>query len=512
MKQLFYLSLAFLAVTGCRKIETDGEKEIFVVTKEVVPAGIVSNTVTLSGKITKDTTLLAKDVNYLSGIVYITKGVTLTVEAGAKVQGKAGTDVAALVICRGAKLIAKGTADKPIVFTSSSLNPQSGDWGGIVLLGTATVNQSLTWKGVATKGLTSVEGGINDTEVGYGLAGSGDAAYPTPNDADNSGILQFVRIEYAGYAYQPDNELNSLTMAGVGNGTTIDHIQVTYAKDDAYEWFGGTVNCKYLIAYKTQDDDFDTDFGYSGNVQFGIALRDSAIADISNSEAFESDNDGNGSDFTPKTTAVFSNMTAIGPRIHPVYGKGNTLFYAGAQIRRNSGISIQNSIIAGWPRGITIDESKVTTNGSTYKNLQDSIIRLKNVTLAGNGIDLLYVGKTGASTNKTDADVYAIFSNAAYGNTILGSASPDILKIIQPFNYTNPDFTPYASAGPGTSGNLSATYGTLGLNTSLDYKSNGSFTDAKLQDAFFDKTATFRGAVATSGPNQTWWKGWTVWK
>ena len=512
MKQLFYLSLAFLAVTGCRKIETDGEKEIFVVTKEVVPAGIVSNTVTLSGKITKDTTLLAKDVNYLSGIVYITKGVTLTVEAGAKVQGKAGTDVAALVICRGAKLIAKGTADKPIVFTSSSLNPQSGDWGGIVLLGTATVNQSLTWKGVATKGLTSVEGGINDTEVGYGLAGSGDAAYPTPNDADNSGILQFVRIEYAGYAYQPDNELNSLTMAGVGNGTTIDHIQVTYAKDDAYEWFGGTVNCKYLIAYKTQDDDFDTDFGYSGNVQFGIVLRDSAIADISNSEAFESDNDGNGSDFTPKTTAVFSNMTAIGPRIHPVYGKGNTLFYAGAQIRRNSGISIQNSIIAGWPRGITIDESKVTTNGSTYKNLQDSIIRLKNVTLAGNGIDLLYVGKTGASTNKTDADVYAIFSNASNGNTILGSASPDILKIIQPFNYTNPDFTPYASAGPGTSGNLSATYGTLGLNTSLDYKSNGSFTDAKLQDAFFDKTATFRGAVATSGPNQTWWKGWTVWK
>ncbi len=209
MKQLFYLSLAFLAITGCRKIEMDGEKEIFVVTKEVAPAGVVSNTVTLSGKITKDTTLYAKDVNYLSGIVYVTKGVTLTVQAGAKVQGKSGADVAALVICRGAKIVAKGTADAPVVFTSASLNPQSGDWGGIVLLGTATVNQSLTWKGVATKGLTSVEGGINDTEVGYGLAGSGDAAFPTANDADNSGILQYVRIEYAGYAYQPDNELNS---------------------------------------------------------------------------------------------------------------------------------------------------------------------------------------------------------------------------------------------------------------------------------------------------------------
>jgi hypothetical protein len=298
-------------------------------------------------------------------------------------------------------------------------------------------------------------------------------------------------------------------MAGVGNGTTIDHIQVTYAKDDAYEWFGGTVNCKYLIDYKTQDDDFDTDFGYSGKVQFGIVLRDSAIADISKSEAFESDNDGNGSDFTPKTTAVFSNITAIGPRINGTYGKGNTLFLAGAQIRRNSGISIQNTVFAGWPLGILIDDTKVTTNGSTYKNLVDSVIRLKNITLAGNTVDMRYDGKTGTTVTTTDVSNY--FSTASYGNTILSSSSSDILKLIQPFNYTNPDFTPYASAGPATSGNLTSAYGTLGLNTSLDYKANGSFTDSKLQDAFFEKV-TFRGAVATSGVNQTWWKGWTVWK
>jgi hypothetical protein len=293
-------------------------------------------------------------------------------------------------------------------------------------------------------------------------------------------------------------------MAGVGNGTTIDHIQVTYAKDDAYEWFGGTVNCKYLIAYKTQDDDFDTDFGYAGKVQFGIVLRDSAIADISTSEAFESDNDGNGSDFTPKTTAVFSNITAIGPRINGAFGKGNTLFRAGAQIRRNSGISIQNTIFAGWPVGIEIDDTKVTTNGSTYKNLVDSVLRLKNITLAGNTVDLKYVGKTG--TTVTTTDVTNIFSTASYANTILNSSSADILKLIQPFNYTNPDFTPYASAG-----SFSSTYGLLGVADHLDYKKNGSFTDAKLQDAFFEKV-TFRGGVATSGVNQTWWKGWTVWK
>jgi hypothetical protein len=510
MKQIIYFSLALLSITSCRKIEMDGEKEIFVITKEVVPVGVVSNTITLTGKITKDTTLYAKDVNYLSGIVYITKGVTLTVEAGASVLGKSGTDVASLVICRGAKIIARGTAEKPIIFSSSSLNPQSGDWGGIVILGTAAVNQSLPWKGTSIAGLTSVEGGINDTEVGYGLAGSGDAVYPTGNNADNSGILQYVRIEFAGYAYQPDNELNSLTMAAVGSGTTIDHIQVVYAKDDAYEWFGGTVNCKYLIAYKTQDDDFDTDFGYAGNVQFGIVLRDSAIADISKSEAFESDNDGSGNNYTPKTTAVFSNITAIGPRIHPTNGAGgNSLFYAGAHIRRNSGISIQNSVFAGWPIGIVIDDSKVATNGATYKNLTDSIIRLKNITMAGNKTDFLYVGKAG--TTITTQNVLDYYSTAIYSNTLLNSASPDILKLIQPFNYTNPDFTPYASAGPATSGNLSSAYGSLGLNTSLDYKSNGSFTDSKLQDVFFDKTATFRGAVATSGVNQTWWKGWSKW-
>ncbi len=260
MKQLFYLSLAFLAITGCRKIEMDGEKELVIVTKEVAPVGVVSNTITLSGRITKDTTLFAKDVNYLSGIVYVASGATLTVEEGAKVQGKySGSDVSALVIARGAKIVAKGSADKPVIFTSASPNPQSGDWGGIVICGKAPVNT--TFNGAA--GLLQVEGGI-DNANGDGLAGGTDAA-------DNSGILSYVRVEYAGYAFQPDKEINSLTMAAVGSGTQIDHIQVAFAKDDAYEWFGGTVNCKYLIAYKTQDDDFDTDNGYSGYVQFGIS-------------------------------------------------------------------------------------------------------------------------------------------------------------------------------------------------------------------------------------------------
>ena len=512
MKQLFILSLAFLAITGCRKIETDGEKEIFVVTKEVTPVGVVSNIITLTGNITKDTTLLAKDVNYLSGKVYVTKGVTLTIEAGAKVMGKTGSNVAALIIARGAKIVAKGTAEKPIVFTSGSANPASGDWGGIVICGTASTNQSLPWKGVTVAGLTQVEGGINDTEVGYGLAGSGDAVYPTKNDADNSGFLQYVRIEYAGYAFLPDNELNSLTMACVGSGTTIDHIQVTYAKDDAYEWFGGTVNCKYLIAYKTQDDDFDTDHGYSGNVQFGIILRDSVIADISQSEAFESDNTGKGDNFLPRTSAVFSNITAIGPRA-TLANVGNSLYRAGAHIRRNTGISIMNSIITGWPIGLNFDVAL----GNVDKNVNDSTIRIKNTTLAGNTSNITLSGTSTVGT--TAASLLTWFSTPAYGNTILTTASADRLKLIQPFNYTNPDFTPYANnstpsttpATLSTDAITAATWGSLGTWDNVNFTKNGSFTDAKLQNAFFEKV-TFRGAVAVSGDNQTWWKGWTVFK
>ena len=489
MKQLFYLSLAFLAITGCRKIEMDGEKEIFVVTKEVTPVGVVSNIITLSGKITKDTTLYAKDVNYLSGLVYITKGVTLTIQEGAKVQGKSGIDVASLVICRGAKLIAKGTADKPIVFTSASANPQSGDWGGVVLLGTAKVNQALTWKGAAVTGLTSVEGGVNDTEIGYGLAGSGDAAFPTGNDADNSGILQYVRIEYAGYAYQPDNELNSLTMAGVGSGTTIDHIQVTYAKDDAFEWFGGTVNCKHLIAYKTQDDDFDTDNGYSGKVQFGIALRDSTIADISRSEAFESDNDAGGSLNSPQTKAVFSNMTVIGPRA-TLANNGNSLYLAAAHVRRNTGISIYNSVFLGWPAGLLIDGR----NGRAVQlNVMDSTVRFKNNIIAGcgpvSGTDATsysFVGATGATW--TADSVKTFFGNTAFSNKVLTNITD--AKIISPFSYSAPDFIPFG-----------------GSNGNQDILTGASFADANLTTGF--SVVKFRGACDAAGVDANWWKGWT---
>jgi hypothetical protein len=431
--------------------------------------------------------------------VYITKGVTLTVEAGAKVMGKySGSDVSALIVSRGAKLIAKGTVDNPIIFTSASANPQSGDWGGIVLCGTAPINTSFTVNGTAVQGLFQVEGGV-DNANGDGLAGSGDAAFPTANPADNSGILSYVRIEYAGYAYQPDKEINSLTMAAVGNGTQIDHVEAAFGKDDSFEWFGGTVNCKYLVAYKGQDDDFDTDNGFSGNVQFGIAVRDSLIADISKSEAFESDNNATGTTASPKTTAVFSNMTVIGPRA-TLSNVGNSLFLAGAQIRRNSGISIQNSIFMGWPTALLIDAG---LGSPTDLNIADSTIRFKNNTLAGNTVNVKYTASASAPTGANDASILAWVSNSFYQNAITTNAVD--AKLIQPFNYTMFDATPYAGTAAPASANL-----TLGTAAYFNYASNGSFTDAKLQNAFF-KQVTFRGAIGLNGEDATWWKGWTKW-
>jgi len=489
-KNFFYLvALTMIAISGCRKIETDGEP--IIIQQPGGGGGTTGQTITITGRINADTTFRKANTYILKGLVYIVGNHTLTIEAGTVIKGSySGADVAALIITRGSKINAVGTETDPIIFTSASANPQSGDWGGIVLCGKASINAS--YNGI--NGLYQVEGGI-DNANGDGLAGSGDGTpATTPTDNDNSGTIQYVRIEYAGYAYQPDKEINSLTMACVGSGTTIDHVQVVYAKDDAYEWFGGTVNCKNLIAYKTQDDDFDTDNGFSGKVQFGLIIRDSLIADISTSEAFESDNNASGTTATPKTKAIFSNVTAIGPRA-TLNNNGSSLFRCGAQIRRNSALSIFNSIIMGWPQGILIDN---TTGTATALNIEDSSLRLRNVTLAGNGNattaqPLAYSGSAGGTNVNSLATLNTWFTNSFYGNDILTNTSD--VKLIQPYNYTAPDATPFA----GANGNQKVIAG-------------GEFSDAKFTgDSFFDKTATFRGAIAPAGPLSTWWKGWTKW-
>ncbi|OPZ97510.1 MAG: hypothetical protein BWY70_01482 [Bacteroidetes bacterium ADurb.Bin408] len=322
---------------------------------------------TVSTDITTNTTWATGQVILLQNKVYVTNNATLTIQPGVIIRGDKNTE-GTLIITKGAKIMAEGTAANPIVFTSNFDNDGSrgpGDWGGLIILGNAVNNQ----------GSAVVEGGLDPVKASYG--GS--------DNNDNSGVLRYVRIEFGGFPFQPDKEINGLTMGSVGAGTTIEYIQVSFNNDDAFEWFGGNVNCRHLISYRNLDDDFDTDFGYSGNVQFALGIRDPNIADqsaSSTSEGFESDNDGSGTTATPLTSAVFSNVTLIGPYRGSTSNSIDAKFRRALRIRRNSSISVFNSIFTDFPTGLHIDGNSSETN-ATNNNL-----KFKNNVLAGMGTNL----------------------------------------------------------------------------------------------------------------------------
>jgi len=466
MKKLFLYSVLIAATSmGCRKIEVDGGTTV-----AAPPTGTTENTI-LEGRISANLTLKAAYTYKLRGLVYVTNGAILTIEPGTKIVGETGR-TGGLIITRSCKIIADGTVDKPIVFTSEAATPQRGDWAGVVLLGNAPTNASFN----GVQGIGEIEGGINNSD-GLGLYGT--PATQGQNPADNSGILRYVRIEYAGYAFLPDKEINGLTFGGVGNKTIIDNVQVSYANDDSFEWFGGTVNCTHLISFRTLDDDFDTDNGFSGKVQFGISLRDSSVADISKSEAFESDNDAAGSALLPQTAAVFSNMTVMGPK-EKLTNTGNGLFVWGAQIRRNSTMSLFNSIIMGYPNGLYIDATK----GIPTDNNIPGSLAVQNTIIAGCPTPVLY--SLGTNTNvpltpNTQATITAWFNTPAYGNSILTSNAE--VGLTAPYNYSSPDFNP-------TSGSVAAT--------------GAAFGHSKLSTGF--TSVTYRGACSVG---DTWWKTWT---
>lgn len=475
----------FILASSCRKVEVDGGT-----TTTTTTTGGDESTI-LEGRITANRTLKAAYTYKLRGLVYVTSGAILTIEPGTKIVGETGKN-GGLIITRSSKIIADGTADKPIVFTSEAASPKRGDWAGVVLLGNAPTNASFN----GTAGVGEIEGGINNSD-GLGLYGLGLSS----NVTDNSGILRYVRIEYAGYAFLPDKEINGLTFGGVGNGTVIDYVQVSYANDDSFEWFGGTVNCKHLISFRTLDDDFDTDNGFSGQVQFGISLRDSAVADISKSEAFECDNDANGSDLKTtvtsiagtngvnivpvRTSAVFSNMTILGPKVTSAT-VGNSLFLAGAQLRRNCEESIMNSLILGWSdgtlNGLLIDASKgIPTDNNLSPN---GALNFQNNIITGAPANTVnYAASSTSPTGATKASITAWVNTTAYNNIMLANNTD--AGLTAPFNYTSPDFNPTSAAVPAATG--------------------ATFTNARLTNSFFTPV-TYKGACAVG---DTWWKTWT---
>ncbi|MGH7601813.1 MAG: T9SS C-terminal target domain-containing protein, partial [bacterium] len=221
-----------------------------LLTVVLLSTGAWAANIVVSGNITTNTTWTSNNTYLLNGFVYVKAGATLTIEPGTVIYGDKASK-GALIIEQGAKIIADGTAAQPIVFTSALPAGQRsyGDWGGLILCGRAPIN--------VPGGTATIEGGVG-------------SIYGGTDPADNSGTLRYVRLEFPGIAFQPNSEINGLTLGGVGSGTIIDYVQVSYSGDDGFEFFGGTVNAKHLISLRTLDDDFDTDFGYSGKVQYAV--------------------------------------------------------------------------------------------------------------------------------------------------------------------------------------------------------------------------------------------------
>ncbi|MBX7227760.1 MAG: hypothetical protein K1X55_17125 [Chitinophagales bacterium] len=464
---------------GCKKesddpIDTDDDKEI----------------VELSGTISGNRTLSSDTIYRLNGYVRVGEDLTLsgtpsktgnlTIEAGTLILGDKETK-GTLIIHRGSKIFAQGTSDNPIVFTSEKApglkNP--GDWGGIVICGKATNN---------------FPGGTAELEGGYGAYHGGS------DDADNSGVLKYVRIEYAGVPINPNQEVNSLTLGSVGSGTEINHIQCSYGLDDAFEFFGGTVNATHLVAYRGLDDDLDMDNGYRGQIQFALLVKDYNLADQSGSNGLEVDNDGSGSTNTPFTSPSLSNITVIGPKAN----RETTIslqFQNAFHLRRSNKIKIYNTFATGYPNGLFIDGS----NCVSYAQSGDLVV--KHSILAGvenwggNGfgsagsLNVNATVGTDTLTNQhptnprgipfktTDAswNIKSWFETAAYGNVFSAKWQNQGIDATI-FEAGAPKVTPNAGSSLLTGADFSGTTG-------------------------FDNSITFIGAFGTND----WTTSWVEW-
>jgi len=420
--------------------------------------------VDIRGVISSNQTWTSDKTYRLRGYVYVTNGATITIQPGTKIVSNKDS-AGVLLIYRGAKIMADGTAANPIVFTSAESTPQPGDLGGVVLVGQATTNGNHS----------VLEGGVDPA---YSVFGG-------TNDADNSGTLRYVRIEYAGKAVNPGDEINGLSLYAVGNGTTIDYVQVVRGLDDAYEFFGGTVNAKHLIAYNCADDDFDMDDGYRGKIQFAISIKDPRFTDnkgtsgdISNNFEVDNVNPANGFLWTrsPVTFPVLSNFTAIGPN----NAAGTSTDYGyGMRWRRGSKFILANSIVMGSQRaGLDLDDD------STASYYKQGTSKFYNSFLNAYG-KAFQTDKMVASPSILDSLGLATTTTVANRSVYYTSATD--IKLTDPFSNTAPNLKPQA--------------------TSPALTTAARFDLTQLGDAFFTPV-TYIGAL--DGTND-WTTGWAVW-
>ncbi|WP_034707589.1 hypothetical protein [Chryseobacterium luteum] len=367
MKRLTLIAFAALSLTACQNdhlADSSTPFEMKSASAEYITASALPVT-PVSGAITSNTTW--SGVVELDGIVTVKGGATLTIQPGTFIKAKpnsTNTATGVLVISKTGKINATGTESQPIIFTSHKLldgnedtTAAPGDFGGVIILGDAPTN---------TPSTKTIEG----------LSGS-DFFYGGTNASHNAGTLKYVRIEFAGFdlfAPNSGNEINGLTLGGVGNGTTLDHIQVSYGKDDSFEFFGGTVNASSLVSFAADDDNFDFDNGYTGTITCALALADynsthSLSGSSPDSNGIELDNNAEGTSTPLITNPVINNLTIIGAK-NGIAGQGSA-YENGIHIRRSGKLTLNNAFVTGYPVGIKVEGTgSELSSASTFSTIK----------------------------------------------------------------------------------------------------------------------------------------------
>lgn len=446
--------------------------------------GPARNRVVVTGDITTNTNWTADNYYVLSGAVNVINNATLTIAPGTIVRGDtAANSVAYLLIARGSKIIANGTANNPIVMTS--LKPTGGrvrgDWGGLLIMGNARTNTLANTAQNLSAGERQYEALPNNTNARYGsIAGNF-------NDNDSSGSISYMRIEYAGYAYQPNQELNSITLGGVGRRTVMHHIMTSYGRDDSFEWFGGTVNGKYLIAFAGTDDDFDCDEGYRGNNQFVLGVRHPQVFETAaspGSNGFEHDNNtalGTATqvvpginDPQPATAPTFSNVTLVGPiksgAAMDTLISGHK-FTNAITFRTNVQTGLFNAVVGGYPSAsINFNHPNANIAPSVHvKALNDSLV-VRNTLIVSARRNSLVTQSTPPTGVTFTARTW--FMTGGFGNDTLTSAAT-----YASLGMVSPTFGGTAS---GAFNAIDFTDANYSLNAGATLASGASFTHPRL--------------------------------
>ncbi|HUP66043.1 MAG TPA: hypothetical protein VM557_12275 [Thermoanaerobaculia bacterium] len=407
----------------------------------------VEQTVAVSGTITSSTTWTADRRYVLNDFVGVAEPAVLTIQPGTVIYG--GDPRASLFIRRGAKIVAEGTERRPVVFTSAQKVGERAqrDWGSLIVLGRAPINEA---------------GGQGFME---GLPSQAEYAFGGTDSNDSSGVLRFVRLEFGGFEIEANQEINGLTLAGVGRGTVVDYVQVLHNKDDAFEFFGGTVNASHLISVAAADDSIDWDLGYQGNIQFVAVVKRAANDENDGNIIIEGDGHPQNAGNTPLSNPRLYNVTGYGTGRMDVGAYGNVL-------RRGTAGKIHNLIVMNSRRApVTI------RNDSTFAHAASGELVFDNSILFGDFSDAAFGSSDSAQQTRT-----FLFDTMKWNRNVdplLAAGAPSQIRTLMP------DLTPL----PGS--------------PALD----ADYVAIPPDDGFF-KRVDFIGAV---GPGDDWiLSGWAV--